>query len=333
MYSLAKPLLFCLPAECSHNITLKALQAVHRSGLLPVKQYHQPVEALGLQFVNPVGLAAGLDKQGQYGQALEKLGFGFIESGTVVPQPQSGNPKPRLFRLKAHRALINRFGFNSVGVDKFIEHIQRYPVCGVHGINVGKNATTPNERAVDDYLFCIERVYQYADYITVNLSSPNTPGLRLLQHGEALASMLMQLKAAQRRLADQYKRWVPLVVKVAPDLTSDAVEMMSEIFLQHDVEGVIATNTALAREAVAEHPLAQEAGGLSGYPIHEQSTAVLRQFKAALGNQVVLIASGGIDSAKIVADKLAAGATLVQLYTGLIYRGPQLIKAACAACL
>ena len=329
MYSLIKPLLFCLPPEFSHHLTLQTLQAVHRCGLLPTKHYRNPVKALGLTFANPVGLAAGLDKQGQYGQALEKLGFGFIESGTVVPRPQSGNAKPRLFQLKSCRALINRFGFNSVGVDVFIEHIRRYRVHGIHGINVGKNAQTPNEKAVDDYLFCIKRVYPYADYISVNLSSPNTPGLRLLQHGDALANMLTQLKAAQHRLADQHKKWVPLVVKVAPDLTVEAIEMMSEIFLRHKVEGVIATNTSLSRERVAEHPLAQQTGGLSGYPIHEQSTATLRRFKAALGEHVVLIASGGIDSAEIASEKLAAGATLIQLYTGLIYHGPKLIKTVC----
>jgi len=328
MYSLVKPLLFCLPPECSHNITLQALQLIHRCGFLPTKHYDKPVEALGLTFVNPVGLAAGLDKQGQYGQALEKLGFGFIESGTVVPRPQLGNVKPRLFRLKSHRALINHFGFNSVGVDTFIKYVRRYPVRGVHGINVGKNALTPNEQAVTDYLFCIERVYTYADYITVNLSSPNTPGLRLLQHGDALEEMLTQLKAAQRRLADTHKKWVPLVVKVSPDLTIEAINMMSEIFLKHQVEGVIATNTALSREGVTGHPLVKEAGGLSGHAIHEQSTTTLRQFKAALGDDVVLIASGGIDSAKIVTEKLAAGATFIQLYTGLIYYGPKLIKVA-----
>jgi len=332
MYSIVKPLLLCLRPELSHNITLQALQLIHRCGLLPKKYYDKPVEALGLTFANPVGLAAGLDKQGQYGQALEKLGFGFIESGTVVPRPQPGNVRPRLFRLKSRRALINRFGFNSVGVDAFIKNISRYPVHGVHGINVGKNVLTPNAQAVTDYLFCIERVYTYADYITVNLSSPNTPGLRLLQHGDALEEIVMQLKAAQHRLADTHKKWVPLVVKVAPDLTTEVINMMSEIFLKHQVEGVIATNTALSRESVPGHHLAQEAGGLSGHPIHEQSTTTLRQFKAALGDDVVLIAAGGIDSAKIVADKLAAGATLIQLYTGLIYYGPKLVKVAYEAC-
>ena len=332
MYSLIKPLLFCLPPESSHDVTLKTLQLIHRSGLLPTKHYHKPVEVLGLTFANPVGLAAGLDKQGQYGQALEKLGFGFIESGTVVPRPQPGNPKPRLFRLQSHHALINRFGFNSVGIDAFVKHITRFPVRGIHGINVGKNSATPNEKAVEDYVFCIERVYSYADYITVNLSSPNTPGLRLLQHGEALSTMLSHLKLVQQKLADQHKKWVPLVVKVAPDLTEEAIAMMSEIFLKYQIEGVIATNTALARDTVKEHPMAQEAGGLSGAAIHDQCTAILRQFKAALGDQVVLIASGGIDSPEIVADKLAAGASLVQLYTGLIYHGPKLIRAACEAC-
>ena len=294
----------------------------------------KPRQVMGLRFPNAVGLAAGLDKNAAYIDGLAALGFGFIEVGTVTPRPQPGNPKPRLFRVKEAEGIINRFGFNNLGVDKLIENVKAsgfYRKGSILGINIGKNFDTPNERAVDDYLICLRKVYPYASYITVNISSPNTKNLRQLQEKDALAGLLAALKLEQARLADMHGRYVPLALKIAPDLEPAQVIEIADLLRAHQIDGVIATNTTLSREAVAGLPNAEETGGLSGAPVRHLSTAVIRQLAQQLKGELPVIGVGGIMSGTDAAEKLDAGASLVQVYSGLIYRGPSLIPEICRA--
>ncbi len=337
-YSLARPCLFSLDAETAHHFTLSSLKKAHALGLtgLLSKPPHDERQVMGLTFANPVGLAAGLDKDGSCIDGLAALGFGFIEIGTVTPRPQPGNPKPRMFRLPAANAIINRMGFNNGGVDAFVANVQasRYFQNreGVIGLNIGKNADTPIERAVDDYLHCLEKVYPYASYVTVNISSPNTKNLRQLQGASELDGLLGQLKQAQLRLSDQHKRYVPVALKIAPDMDAEQVGEIAAALLRHQIDAVIATNTTITRDAVQGLPHAAEAGGLSGAPVFELSNAVIRGLKAALGDALPIIGVGGILDGAGARAKIEAGAALVQLYSGLIYRGPALVGE-CAAAL
>ena len=326
MYPLLKPILFRMEAETAHALSLKALKALHQLHLLAKPKLIQNKNLLGLNFQNSVGLAAGLDKNGDYIDALASLGFGFIEIGTVTPKAQDGNPKPRLFRLPEARALINRMGFNNKGIDYLIENVQAAKYRGVLGINIGKNATTPIEQACDDYLVCLKKAYPFASYITINISSPNTTGLRNLQHGEFLEVLLKTLKTEQMALQQTHQKAVPLLVKVAPDLTETEIIELSDNFLRFHIDGVIATNTTLARNAVENLAHGNEKGGLSGAPLTQKSTEVLRLFKRELKNEIPLIAAGGIMNALDAKAKIEAGADLIQLYSGLIYKGPRLIK-------
>jgi dihydroorotate dehydrogenase len=284
-----------------------------------------PVNVMGLEFRNPVGLAAGLDKNGDYIDAMARLGFGFIEVGTVTPRPQPGNPRPRLFRLPERNALINRFGFNNLGVDHLVSRVARARYRGILGINIGKNRDTPVEQATEDYLHCLRKVYAHADYVVVNISSPNTPGLRSLQHGDQLDSLLAALKGQQHSLAVQHDRHVPLVVKIAPDVSDEQLEGLARQLVDHGIEGVTATNTTLSREGVEGHRHAEEAGGLSGEPLLDRSTEVLRRLHDAFNGRMPLIGVGGILNGGDAVRKFRAGADLVQVYTGLIYRGPALV--------
>jgi dihydroorotate dehydrogenase len=325
LYALARPLLFALDPETAHLLTLALADAPLRLGFLRARVPQYPVRALGLEFPNPVGLAAGLDKNAAHIDALAALGFGFIEAGTVTPRPQPGNPRPRLFRLPSANALINRLGFNNVGVDVFVENLRRTSWRGVLGINIGKNFDTPNERAADDYVACLERVYAFASYVTVNVSSPNTKGLRALQEKDALEELLRRLTERRERLADQHGKRVPLALKVSPDLAPHEIVEIAASVRRHRIEAVIATNTSLSREGVEGLACASEAGGLSGAPIRARATGVLAAFAAELKGEAALIGAGGIQRGEDAQEKLAAGASLVQLYTGLIYRGPELV--------
>jgi dihydroorotate dehydrogenase len=318
LYGLARPFLFSLDPEDAHRL------ALHLAGLVVPRRFDCPVRAMGLEFPNPVGLAAGLDKDAAHIDALARLGFGFLEVGTVTPRPQPGNAKPRLFRLPEANALINRMGFNNVGVDAFLRNVARARFRGILGINIGRNAATPPERAVDDYELCLEKVYSAASYVTINVSSPNTPGLRSLQEKDALETLLQRLVARRHELAARHGKRVPLVLKIAPDLDADAIRAIAEAVRRNGIDGVIATNASVSREGVENLPHAREAGGLSGAPIRERATGVLKQFSSLLP-QTTLIGAGGILSGADAAGKRAAGATLVQLYTGLIYRGPNLV--------
>jgi len=321
LYRLARPLLFSLDPETAHRATLQALDVLPLRKDIP----ERPVSAMGLRFPNPVGLAAGLDKDAAHIEALARLGFGFIEVGTVTPRPQPGNPRPRLFRLTAKEAIINRFGFNNVGIDAFLANVARSRWRGVLGINIGKNADTPAERAADDYALCLEKAYASASYVAINVSSPNTENLRRLQDKHPLDALLARLVALRERLADRHGRKVPLVLKVAPDLQENEIQSISEAILRHGIEGLIATNTSISREGVEGLRHAGEAGGLSGAPIRERSTRVLRAFASLLPGRT-LIGAGGILRGGDAKEKFAAGASLVQLYTGLIYRGPRLVS-------
>lgn len=334
MYSLLKPLLFRLDAERAHHLTLDSLQVARRlrlSGLLPKPPACRTRRVMGLDFPNPVGLAAGLDKNGAYIDALASLGFGFIEVGTVTPRPQPGNPQPRLFRIPAAQAIVNRFGFNNGGVDALIENVKNASYRGILGINIGKNFDTPNERAVDDYLICLRKVYAHASYVTVNISSPNTKNLRQLQEKEALENLLSALKTEQAKLAEQYGRYVPVVLKIAPDLATEQVIEIADLLLQYRFDGVIATNTTLSRAGVEGLENAEETGGLSGAPVRTKSTAVVKQLSLALKGEIPIIGVGGILTGEDAQEKIDAGASLVQVYSGLIYRGPALVNEACAA--
>lgn len=290
---------------------------------------------MGLTFPNALGLAAGLDKNGAYIDPLAALGFGFIEVGTVTPRAQPGNPKPRLFRVPAAQGIINRFGFNNDGVDVLVENVKRATYRGILGINIGKNFDTPIEKATDDYLICLRKVYAHASYITVNISSPNTKNLRQLQDADALQGLLAALKAEQEKLAQAQGKYVPIALKIAPDLTPEQVTEIADLLLRHRLDAVIATNTTLSREDVAGLLNAEEAGGLSGAPVREKSTTVIRQLSTILKNEIPIIGVGGILSGADAEDKMAAGASLVQVYSGLIYRGPELVGEVCrtlAAC-
>ncbi|CAM4257496.1 quinone-dependent dihydroorotate dehydrogenase [Acinetobacter dispersus] len=326
LYSLARPLLFTLAPERAHELTLSMLDKAHKLGFMHQKVAAKPVTCMGIEFPNPVGLAAGLDKNGAHIDALAALGFGFIEIGTITPRPQAGNPQPRLFRIPQAKAIINRMGFNNDGVDKLIENVKAAKFKGVLGINIGKNADTPVEDAVSDYLICLEKVYNYASYITVNISSPNTKNLRSLQSGDALTELLQTLKERQLELANQYNHYVPLVLKVAPDLTAEDIQFIAAQLLQFKIDGLIVTNTTLGRDGVENLPNGNEAGGLSGAPVFEKSTECLAQFAEVLAGQIPLIGVGGILAGEQAIAKQQAGASLVQVYSGLIYTGPTLVK-------
>ena len=335
MYTLLRPFLFLLPAELSHQLTLKLLLLAHKLGLLRLMyrdcESIEPVTVMGLTFKNPVGLAAGLDKNGHYIDALAALGFGYIEIGSVTPKPQPGNTKPRLFRLTATQSIINRMGFNNHGVDHLVENVKKMSYQGILGINIGKNVDTPVERAVDDYLICMEKVYNYADYIVVNVSSPNTPGLRSLQYGEELGHLISTLKAKQAELSQHYERYVPIALKVAPDLTHEEIKSIAEVLLKYNVDGLIATNTTLSRALVSAEPLSHEMGGLSGQPLTQSSTDVIKLFYEYLQDEIPIIGVGGIFSGVDACEKMEAGARLLEVYSGLIYKGPNLIQDALRA--
>ena len=338
LYALLRPLLFSLDPERAHHLTLPALKRAAAWGLTGMlgKPAANPRTLMGVTFPNPVGLAAGLDKDGAFIDGLAALGFGSIEVGTVTPRAQAGNPKPRMFRLPAANAVINRMGFNNGGVDAFVANVQASRFYqdrqGVLGLNIGKNADTPIERAADDYLHCLEKVYPYASYVTVNISSPNTKNLRQLQGASEIDALLSQLKQAQQRLADQHKRYVPLALKIAPDMDNEQIKNIAEALIRHGIDGVIATNTTTSRDAVQGMAHGAEAGGLSGAPVFHLSNQVIRGLKAELGDALPIIGVGGIFSGADAKAKIDAGAALVQVYTGLIYRGPALVKE-CAASL
>ena len=339
LYSLAKPLLFQFDAETAHDITLKGLKLAEQSGALslyPVPPICQPRQVMGLTFQNPVGLAAGLDKNGAVIDGLAALGFGFVEVGTVTPRPQPGNPKPRLFRVKEALGIINRFGFNNLGVDNLVENVKLAKYKGetanqILGINIGKNFDTPMEKAVDDYLICMQKVYVHASYITVNISSPNTKNLRALQEKEALSALLSTLKLAQTKLANQHGRYVPITLKIAPDLEREQVNEIADLLVEHQIDGVIATNTTLSRDMVQGLEHANEAGGLSGAPVREKSTLVIQLLSQRLQGALPIIGVGGVLSGADAVEKIAAGADLVQMYSGLIYKGPTLVHDICRA--
>ncbi|MBI1174971.1 MAG: quinone-dependent dihydroorotate dehydrogenase [Sideroxydans sp.] len=334
MYPLLRPLLFTLAPETAHHLTLDGLQTAYDLGLLPLvarRPADDPRTVMGLEFPNPVGLAAGLDKNGEYIDALAALGFGFIEIGTITPRPQPGNPQPRLFRLPAAQGIINRMGFNNHGVDALVENVKRARFKGILGINIGKNADTPIENAACDYLTCLRKVYTHASYVAVNISSPNTKNLRQLQGGDELDSLLAQLKAEQTSLADLHGKYVPLAVKIAPDLDNEQVSQIAALLVKHRIDGVIATNTTLSRDGVENLAHGNEAGGLSGAPVRSKSTAVIRQLANALDGALPIIGVGGILGGAHAVEKISAGAALVQIYSGLIYSGPALVAECCTA--
>jgi dihydroorotate dehydrogenase len=329
MYHYLRPLLFKLDAETAHRATLYALGVAQRSNLahwIARPPADLPVTAFGITFPNPVGLAAGLDKDGEYLDALDTLGFGFIEVGTVTPRPQPGNAKPRLFRLPQHEAIINRMGFNNAGVDALLDNVRKSAYHGILGINIGKNKDTPNEKAVNDYLLCLGRVYEHASYVTINISSPNTQGLRDLQQESTLRRFVAILREAQERLGSQHGQRKPMLLKIAPDLAESELDAMAEVLLRTGIDGVICTNTTTDHAAVSADPHGAEAGGLSGKPLFARATAVLSGMHKRLQGRIPLIGVGGILDGSDAAEKLDAGAALVQLYSGLIYRGPPLVN-------
>ncbi len=334
MYKLARQALFCLDPEISHELSLDFLGAGERLGLIKPfapKITANPVEVMGITFPNPVGMAAGLDKNGDYFNALGQLGFGSVEIGTITPRPQPGNPKPRLFRLPEQQGIINRMGFNNKGVAHLVEQVKKRRFEGVLGINIGKNVDTPVEDALSDYRKCMDAVYAHADYITVNVSSPNTPGLRNLQFGDSLNELLNGLKEEQLKLEKVHGRYVPVAVKIAPDMDQTAVEEVGKALMDAGMDGVIATNTTISREGVESSPFAEEAGGLSGAPVTDKSTEVIRQLHAVVGDKLPIIGVGGIVDGASAAAKIEAGARMVQIYSGFIYRGPELIREAADA--
>jgi len=327
LYSLLRPLLFSLDPETAHRVTLDAIEKARRFRLLPSTLIPcRPRIVMGLNFPNPVGMAAGLDKNGEHIEALAGLGFGFIEIGTVTPRPQPGNPKPRLFRIPGANAIINRMGFNNHGVDRLVENVRRSTYHCILGINIGKNFDTPVEKAADDYLICLNKVYRLADYVAVNISSPNTPGLRQLQDAGQLDSLLAALKSCQSKLADKHGKYTPLAVKIAPDLELAQIEAIAALLVSHRIDGVIATNTTLSRAGIEKMPHSEEAGGLSGGPLKEKSTMVIRHLSALLKGTLPIIGVGGILSATDAKDKIEAGASLIQVYSGLVYRGNNLVR-------
>ncbi len=334
LYKVFRSLFFLFSAELSHSLALNSLKLLSLCGLsrlLAINPKSQAVEVFGLQFSNPVGLAAGLDKNADYIDALGALGFGFIEVGTVTPKPQDGNALPRLFRLEKEQAIINRMGFNNKGVAHLVKRLQNRKYTGLVGVNIGKNLTTPVEEAASDYLYCLREVYALADYIVVNLSSPNTPGLRTLQYGLELDKLLNLLKTEQGLLQQQHHRYVPLLLKIAPDLNEKECEDIAQSLLENDFDGVIATNTTIERKDVQESRYKEELGGLSGAPLARQSTVVIEHFHKFLQNKIPIIGVGGIHDVASASAKFSAGASLVQLYTGFIYEGPALIADAIQA--
>jgi dihydroorotate dehydrogenase len=327
MYSYLKKFLFQLNPETSHQVTLSGLSLAHSAGLTRFfpNTISDPRVIMGLTFTNPVGLAAGLDKNGDYIDALAALGFGFIEVGTVTPKPQEGNPSPRIFRLVKEEGIINRLGFNNKGCDYLVERLKKIKYSGILGVNIGKNATTPLEKSEADYLYCFERVWPFASYVTINISSPNTKNLRDLQHGDALRSLLKALKTAQKNISDQHNKYVPLALKLSPDLTVEQIREISDIVLDEKIDAVIATNTTLSRSGLNESDAAIT-GGLSGKPLFAPSTEALRALAGNLQGKIPIIAVGGILSVDDARKKISAGAALVQLYSGLVYKGPGLVN-------
>jgi dihydroorotate dehydrogenase len=328
-YSFIKAALFKLDPEFSHHLTLACLKRL--APFLRIHTIHRPTHVMGIDFPNVVGLAAGLDKNAAYVDALAHLGFGFLEVGTVTPRPQAGNPTPRLFRLKKEKALINRMGFNNVGIDQFIKNLQQQKYGGVLGINIGKNADTPLENAIADYKLALNCAYKHAHYVVVNISSPNTEGLRSLQSEAHLPALLEALKTQQLQLSQEHRRYVPLVIKLSPDLDEIQIEQVAYQLISFEIDGVIAVNTTVSRKGVEGSKYARENGGLSGAPLSKRSTEVIQQLYAILANRIPIIASGGVMSAEDATEKLKAGAKLLQLYTGLIYEGPSLINHIIAA--
>ena len=331
MYDLARTLLFKLSPETSHELSIDLIGAGGRlglNGLIGKKPARLPTQVMGLTFDNPVGLAAGLDKNGDAIDGFAQLGFGFVEIGTVTPRPQPGNPKPRLFRLPEATAIINRMGFNNLGVDHLLGRVQAAKYKGALGINIGKNFDTPVERAVDDYLICLDKVYAHASYVTVNVSSPNTPGLRSLQFGDSLKQLLESLRQRQEDLAQMHGRRVPLAIKIAPDMSDEETADVARALVETGMDAVIATNTTLSREGVEGLAFAEEAGGLSGAPVREKSTHTVKVLAGELKGRLPIIAAGGITEGAHAAEKIAAGASLVQIYSGFIYKGPALIREA-----
>lgn len=332
VYHLIRPLLFHLDAERAHRMSLVSLNVAHSLGLTKLLAPHcnaTPKRVMGLDFPNPVGLAAGLDKNGAYLNALAELGFGFLEIGTVTPRPQPGNPKPRLFRIPQARAIVNRFGFNNLGVDNLVKNVSSSHYNGILGINIGKNFDTPIERAAEDYLTCLRKVYAHADYVAINISSPNTSNLRLLQEKNALHSLLAALKQEQARLADEHGNYVPIALKIAPDLDPAQIVEIADLLLEHSMDAVIATNSTVSRDGVQDLPNSEEKGGLSGAPLRTMSTNVIRQLSLALGKEVPIIGVGGIMSGADAEEKILAGASLVQIYSGMVFQGPGLVSEVC----
>jgi dihydroorotate dehydrogenase len=327
LYTASRKFFFLFDPETSHQMILVLLKVLYRLRLLKfMPKIKSPLTVMGIYFTNGVGLAAGFDKNGEYIDILAELGFGFIEVGTVTPRAQEGNLKPRIFRIEEAEAVINRLGFNNKGVDYLVEQVKKARYQGVLGINIGKNKDTPNERAVEDYVYCFRRVAPYASYITINISSPNTPALRQLQQRELLQNLLHTLKLEQQVFFQMKNKYVPLVVKIAPDLSTEELAQMAEIFLQEKMDGIIATNTTLERTAVENLSFAAEKGGLSGKPLMKRSTDIIKTLSQLIGNKIPIIGCGGIMSHEDAREKIAAGASLVQIYTGLIYRGPALIR-------
>ena len=327
MYSLVRRALFIADPETAHGLALEGLRLGHGVGAtsLLCQTISQPVTVMGLEFPNPVGMAAGMDKNGDYIDALGSVGFGFVEIGTVTPRPQPGNPKPRIFRIEKANAMINRLGFNNKGVDYLVRQVQKRKFSGILGINIGKNFDTPNEKAVDDYLIGLEKVYPHADYITINISSPNTKNLRDLQDAEQLDVLLAALNNRRIELTDEFDKRVPLVVKVAPDLEDQQIPEIADVVVRSQFDGLIATNTTISREGVKGLPHANEQGGLSGAPVKDRSNHVLAAFRTALPAEIALIGTGGITNGEDAAEKIKLGADLVQFYTGFVYKGPDLV--------
>ncbi|MFT5755651.1 MAG: dihydroorotate dehydrogenase [Alteromonadaceae bacterium] len=328
-YSAIRNILFKIDPETIHELTIKGFKA---TGATPLNLFYKqkiaskPVETMGITFPNSVGLAAGLDKNGECINAFAAMGFGFIEVGTVTPRPQPGNEKPRIFRIPEANAVINRMGFNNKGVDYLVDQVRQANFIGVLGINIGKNKDTPDDKAKDDYIHCMRKVYNFATYITINISSPNTPGLRSLQYGDALNDLLSALKVEQKKLAEQYGKYVPIAVKIAPDLIESEIDSIAACLISNEIDGVIATNTTLSREGVEGLEHGDEQGGLSGAPVKDKSTLVIKLLAKALDNKLPIIGVGGIASGADAQEKIAAGAKLVQVYTGFIYQGPGLVK-------
>lgn len=328
-YPIVRPALFKLDPERAHELTFQQLRFMNGT---PLEMFYRqnlpsrPVTCMGLTFKNALGLAAGLDKNAECIDAFAAMGFGFVEVGTVTPRAQAGNDKPRMFRLVEAGGIINRMGFNNLGVDHLVENVKKARFNGVLGINIGKNKDTPVEQGKDDYLICMEKVYAHAGYIAINISSPNTPGLRSLQYGEALDDLLSSIKQKQKELEQRHLKYVPLAVKIAPDLSEEELIQVADSLIRHQIDGVIASNTTLDRSLVIGLKHAEEAGGLSGRPVQSRSTAVIQRLSQELQGRLPIIGVGGIDSLTAAREKIAAGATLVQIYSGFIYQGPGLIK-------